>query len=119
MMTTVAVAVGIVLLVGFVGLILLWALTEEIPRLGEHHPFHERLEAGEWGVRLLRVGRRRMRAMRLVNEVLGGDIAAAKHLVEHPPAIVVEGISEPLARELVAALAEAGAEAELMRAEQG
>lgn len=110
MSVVVIVVIGI-MLVAFVALVLLWAITEELPRSGRV-PLYERLEAGDWGVRLLAVGRRRMRAMRVVNEVLGGDLGAAKAITEHPPAIVVEGISAPLADEIVAELAAAGAEAE-------
>ncbi len=108
----IAIALGVLMLVGFVALTLLWALTEEMPRL-EEVPFYERMEAGTWGVRLLRVGRRQMRALRLINEALGGDLGAAKYLIEHPPGTIIEGISEPLAREMAAALAAAGAEVEL------
>ncbi len=49
--------------------------------------------------------------VRLINEVLGGDLAAAKAISERPPALVIEGVSEAVARDLVAALAETGATA--------
>ncbi len=107
------VAVGVVLLIGFVTLILLWAFTEELPRVEEHVPYYKRLDQGKWGVRLVKVGRRRMRAMRLVNEVIGGDLSRAKYIVENPPAVVVEGISEELAHELAAELQKTGAEVEV------
>ncbi|MCB0078337.1 MAG: ribosomal protein L7/L12 [Anaerolineales bacterium] len=107
--------VGVLMLVGFTALIVLWATTEELPRLKRYTRFNERLEAGDWGVRLLRVGRRRGPTMRLINEVLGGDIGTAKHLVEHPPSIIVEGIAQPIAEEIVAAFAEKGAEAEAFK----
>lgn len=109
-MTWIVLGIGLLLLVSFVVLVLLWAITEELPRV-ERTPFYERLEPGEWGVRLEKVGRRRTPAMRVVNEVLGGDIAAAQSMTAHPPAIIVEGISQPLAEEIVAALAEVGSEA--------
>ena len=109
-MSVVAVVIIGVLMVLFVGLVLLWAFTEELPRT-KRVPYYERLEPGEWGVRVERVGRRKLKAMRLANEVLGGDIATAKAITDHPPAVLIEGISELLARELVDAFSEAGAEA--------
>jgi hypothetical protein len=114
MVETVVLALGLLMLVVFVALILLWAFTEEIPRL-QRTPYYRRLDEGPWGVRLTAVGRRQMRTTRLVNEVIGGDLGAAKHLVEHIPSVVVEGISESLAQELVAAFIETGAEAEPFR----
>lgn len=117
-MTWVVLSIGVLLLVAFVALVLLWAITEELPRV-ERTPFYERLEAGEWGVRLEKVGRRRTPAMRVVNEVLGGDIAAAQSMTAHPPAVIIEGISQPLAEEIVAALAEVGSEAAAFRAVDG
>jgi ribosomal protein L7/L12 len=110
MIATVAVVAIVVLGILLVGLVLLWAFTEELPRT-QRVPFYERLEPGEWGVRVERVGRRKMRTLRLANEVLGGDLATAKAIADHPPAVLIEGISEPLARELVTALGDAGAEA--------
>jgi len=101
------------MIIGSVALVLLWAFTEELPRINERVPFYQRLEAGTWGVRLLKVGRRHMRTMRLVNEVLGGDIGAAKAITENPPSVIVEGISEALAREIVTELGEAGAVGEV------
>ncbi len=105
--------VAALMIIGSVALVLLWAFTEELPRMNERVPFYERLEAGTWGVRLLKVGRRHMRTMRLINEVLGGDIAVAKAATENPPSIIIEGISEALAREIVAELGEMGAEGEV------
>lgn len=110
----VAVAAILVLMVLGVALVVLWAVTEELPRT-QRVPFYERLEPGEWGVRVERVGRRKMRTMRLANEVLGGDLAMAKAIADHPPAVLIEGVSEALARELVAALGDAGAEAVAFR----
>jgi ribosomal protein L7/L12 len=104
-----------IMIIGFVALVLLWAFTEELPRVKKHIPLYERLEAGEWAVQLERVGRRQMRTMRLVNEVLGGDIGAAKKMTEEPPVIIIEGVSQPLAEEIVARLQETGAEATLIR----
>ncbi len=71
MITTLVVLIGLLLLVGLVGLILLWTVTEELPRV-TRVPYYERREAGMWEVRLLRVGRRKSRALRIINEVLGG-----------------------------------------------
>lgn len=105
------------LLVLFVVLILLWAITEELPRTNRV-PFFERLEPGEWSVQLVGVGRRKMKAIRVVNEVLGGDIGAAKHAVDHPPATIIESISQTLAFEIVEALEQAGADAVALRQEE-
>ena len=117
-MSMLAIIVGVIaviMIIGFTALVLLWAFTEELPRMEERVPFYERLEAGEWGVRLLTTGRRHMRTMRLINEVLGGDIGAAKAMSENPPVVIVEGITEALAREIVAELEETGSKGELFR----
>lgn len=110
------VGIGLAMLFAFVGLILLWAVTEELPNVARV-PFYERLEPGRFGVRVIAVGRRRMRAMRVANEVLGGDLAAAKAIVDRPPALLIEGISGSVAWEIVAALEAAGATAEVVEAE--
>ena len=107
--------IAVIMIIGFSALVLLWAFTEELPRMKERVPFYERLEAGEWGVRLLTTGRRHMRSMRLINEVLGGDIGTAKAMSENPPVVIVEGITEALAREIVAELEETGSKGELFR----
>jgi hypothetical protein len=108
---TVVVGVLLVLLmVGFVVLILLWAFTEELPR-ASRVPYYERMEPGNWAVRLEKAGRRKTRTMRLVNEVVGGDIVRAREMTEHPPSLIVDGVSESLAHEIVSALREGGAEA--------
>ena len=105
--------VAALMIIGCVALILLWAFTEELPRMNERVPFYERLDNGTAGVRLLKVGRRHMRTMRLINEILGGDIGAAKAITENPPSLIVEGISEALAREIVSELGETGAVGEV------
>lgn len=112
--STLVIALAAVMLVILIALVLLWAITEELPR-GSRIPFYERLEPGEWSVQLVSVGRRKARAMRVVNEVLGGDIGAAKAAVDHPPATIVESINEGIAFEIVEALADAGAEAVAVR----
>lgn len=116
-MSLLVIALAGAMLVCFVVLILLWAITEELPRT-RRTPFYERLAPGEWSVQLVSVGRRRMKAMRVVNEVLGGDIGVAKAAVDYPPTTIVESISEGVAFEIVEALAAAGAEAVALRQEQ-
>jgi hypothetical protein len=118
---TVTLVVGVILallMVGFVVLILLWAFTEELPR-ASRIPYYQRLEPGAWAVRLEKTGRRKMRTMRLVNEVLGGDIVKAREMTEHPPSLIIDGVSESLAREIVSALSESGAQAEVIPAPRG
>lgn len=110
-MTTLITAIGIILLVVFTILILLWAFTEELPRLENRVPFYERLQEGSWAVEITKVGRRKLKAMRLVNEVIGGDISAATQIVERAPIVLIEGISEADAIEIADLLREAGAEA--------
>ena len=110
---------GVAMLVGFTVLIVLWATTEALPRLASRQSFSELLTPGEWGVRLVAPGRRRGPTMRLINDVLGGDIAAAKYLVDHPPSVVVEGIAEPVAQAIATALEETGATAEVFRSPGG
>ncbi|MGB0388057.1 MAG: ribosomal protein L7/L12, partial [Ardenticatenaceae bacterium] len=103
-----------IMIIAFVALVLLWAFTEELPRM-ERVPFYERLEAGEWNVRLLAAGRRQIGTIRVINEILGGDIGAAKAMAENPPVFIIEGINEALAREIVAELEKKGAQGEAVR----
>lgn len=104
---------GLAMIAGLLLLILLWAGTEALPQ-ATRVPLYERLEPGEWGVRLTAVGRRRSRTMRLINGAIGGDIARALWLVRNPPAMIIEGIDEAGARELIEAIRESGGEAELV-----
>ena len=111
-MSTLVIVVGTTLIVVLTALILLWALTEELPRSGRV-PLYEQIEDGAYAVRLTHVGRRKTKAVRVVNEVIGGDIGAAMKIVESAPVVLIEGVSEPSARLVVQALEKAGAEAEV------
>lgn len=106
---------GILLIVVLVILVLLWAFTEELPK-GNRVPLHEQLEEGHYAVRLEAVSRRKMKAVRVINEVIGGDFGAAMKIAEAVPITLIEGISEESAGTIVKALTEAGAHAEVITA---
>ena len=105
--------IGIVLIIGLAILILLWAFTEELPK-GTRIPLYEQLEAGNYAVRLNAVSRRKMKAVRVINEVIGGDFGAAMKIAESAPLTLIEGISEESAATIVDALIAAEAKAEII-----
>lgn len=97
-----------------VALIILWAFTEELPR-ANRIPLYEQLEEGTYGVRILHVGRRKLKATRVVNEVIGGDFGAALKIMDTLPILLIEGISQESASLVVEALQKAEAEAEVVQ----
>lgn len=107
---------GGLMLVVLTVLILLWAFSEELPR-ATRVPLYEQMEEGNYAVRLTHVGRRKLKATRVVNEVIGGDYGAAIKIMDSLPIVLIEGISESSAILVVEALqkAEAEAETELVR----
>jgi len=115
MNTLILVGGGLMILV-LTALILLWAFSEELPR-ANRVPLYEQMEEGGYAVRLNHVGRRKLKATRVVNEVIGGDYGAAIKIMESLPIVLIEGISETSAGIVVEALRKAEAEAEVVRAD--
>ncbi len=105
---------GGLMIVLLTALILLWAFSEELPR-ANRVPLYEQLEEGPYSVRLTRVGRRKLKATRVVNEVIGGDYGAAMKIMNSLPILLIEGISETSAGLIVDALQKAEAEAEVVQ----
>lgn len=97
-------------------LIVLWAFTEELPR-ANRVPLYEQMEEGGYAVRLIGVGRRKLKAVRVVNEIIGGNYGVATKIVEEAPIVLIEGINQASATLVVEALHKAEAEAEVIRAE--
>lgn len=95
-------------------LMIMWG-REESERLREP-PFYERARPGPFAVELLETGRRRSAVLRLVRQARPGSLAQAFHIVRHPPALVVEGVSRQDAEWLVQALEEKGAKARVVPA---
>jgi ribosomal protein L7/L12 len=112
-MTIAILVFGGAMIVGLVVLIILWAFTEELPR-ANRVPLYEQLEEGEYAVRLIKVGRRKLKATRVVNEVIGGDFGAAMKIMDALPIVLIEGISEASAAQIVEAFQKAEAEAEII-----
>jgi ribosomal protein L7/L12 len=104
---------GGLMIVVLTALILLWAFSEELPRT-TRVPLYEKMEEGSYGVRLIHVGRRKLKATRVVNEVIGGNYGAAMKIMDALPIVLIEGISEGSAGMVVEALQAAEAEAEVV-----
>lgn len=113
MVTLILIGGGLMIII-LTALILLWAFSEELPR-ATRVPLYEQLEEGPYAVRLTHVGRRKLKATRVVNEVIGGDYGAAMKIVDSLPILLIEGISETSAGLIVAALEKAEAEAEVVK----
>lgn len=115
MITFILIGGGLMIVV-LTALILLWAFSEELPR-ATRVPLYEQLEEGTYAVYLTHVGRRKLKATRVVNEVIGGDYGAAMKIVNSLPILLIEGISETSAGLIVDALQKAEAEAEVVHGE--
>jgi ribosomal protein L7/L12 len=112
-MTIWVAGIATVMVVVLTILIVLWAFTEELPR-ANRVPLYEQMEEGTYAVRLIGVGRRKLKAVRVVNEVIGGNYGAAIRIVEEAPIVLIEGINQASATLVVEALHKAEAEAEVI-----
>lgn len=68
---------------------------------------------GAVSVRLLRLGQRKISVIKAVREGTGLGLREAKELVESAPVLVASGLGEERALELLLALTDAGASAEI------
>lgn len=110
--TAFTVLVLVFMLVGGTFLIIMWAREES--EKSATPPFFERAQPGAYRVVLESPGRRKSAVMRLVRQARPNvSLKEALTAVEHPPAVIAENISKPDAEELVALLAEKGAQARI------
>jgi len=112
--TLLAAVALVVMLIGGTFLIIMWAREESAKSVTA--PFYERAAPGDYRVVLESPGRRKSAIMRLVRQARPNvSLKEALGAVEHPPAVVAEGISRADAEYLVALLAEKGARARVER----